>query len=1207
MRKLTITICLFMCCITGACAQEAWHNGLYLGNGGYWHQRIRLTLSNAADHPSQGDPVAVRIGKGAGEVDLVGAMAESIRVCDAKGTEMLWGITAPDGQAVKKGPVLEGGQLIVPAECDPKASAVYFAYFDNPQAWGVPDFFEGGVGLRNGSLEEGEGDVPTGWAHDSPDDQHHASWVTENPHSGKHCLKTVVAAGAEPTWIATRQSNITLIGGAKYVMRGWVKAQDVVGQAGWYIHVGNDANPMIVSPMLNAGEGTFDWKEVQAEFVAPKEANKADLGTVLRGTGTAWFDDVSLECDAKPSITMTASAPERLQVTEVGDDERWPALKTSGGQGYPYRFPIRVMNLSDQPLDAGLISVDVSGPLARVAGRADASDLRVTAGGKQVDSFRLADTLVFECGRIPARTIQTCYVYLPGLKPGAVAQAGAQRMETRSTGTSEDTRQAAAAAAARLAIDTKSYAALLNSPRNLVKNPSFEHGDALPTDWPGGAEGEKPAGATLGFDQPGLFGARCAKLAVPADVTPSWTGWRQIIPVQAGKTYLYAGWVKCKDCKDNVQLYAHIRNAKDEVLQFTGAGPAISGTTDWTLLAGMFEIPEGATNLQVHLTMNTTGTVWHDGIVVAEVSPGAASQLQTKATTAVAGLTAWPVNAIVKVFREDVPPATAPSARLTTACNEREPLQIAVRSPQAVKDIRISVDPPTNAAGAKLGDVSVGVLGYVPIDHKTNYYSIKSPAWHRKFPTTEGSSDGWAGWWPDPILPHDTFDLAANSTQAIWVDLAAPKGAAPGDYKGKVRLTAGGRTLREVPFALHVWDFTLPDELHTAAIYDSGLGDRWQIPGQTAEQTRWQYWKFMADHRVCPDRVAPDPVIKYENGKVIADFTEFDKAAHYYLDELHLPHTYTPAVFYMFGWGFPPDTKFGEKPYEGEYPFKGVDRGKLRPEFKRAVQACLRAYWDHMKAKGWDKKVTYYMSDEPFASQPETIAQMKALCDMVKEVDPTIPIYSSTWSHIPQWDGYISQWGIGHYGIVPEEKIRQIRASGVRVWYTTDGQMCTDTPYCAIERLLPHYCFKYNVAAYEFWGSAWLTYNPYEFGWHSYIFQSDTPTNSYYVRYPNGDGFIAYPGAPIGNKGPVPSMRMEQAREGVEDYEYLYMLRERIAAAKAAGKDARAGEKAMQAADALVDMPSAGGRYSTKILPDPDVVFRVKEQVAKAIEALPGK
>jgi len=36
----------------------------------------------------------------------------------------------------------------------------------------------------------------------------------------------------------------------------------------------------------------------------------------------------------------------------------------------------------------------------------------------------------------------------------------------------------------------------------------------------------------------------------------------------------------------------------------------------------------------------------------------------------------------------------------------------------------------------------------------------------------------------------------------------------------------------------------------------------------------------------------------------------------------------------------------------------------------------------------------------------------------------------------------------------------------------------------------------------------------------------------------------------------------------------------------------------------LVDIPNAGGRFSSRILPDPDAVLRVKEAVARAIEDL---
>ncbi len=71
------------------------------------------------------------------------------------------------------------------------------------------------------------------------------------------------------------------------------------------------------------------------------------------------------------------------------------------------------------------------------------------------------------------------------------------------------------------------YEALLNSPSNLVRNPSFEIGDTLPDDWPGGAEGERPAAAQMGLVEPGLFGRRCARISIPHGSPSAWFGWRQ--------------------------------------------------------------------------------------------------------------------------------------------------------------------------------------------------------------------------------------------------------------------------------------------------------------------------------------------------------------------------------------------------------------------------------------------------------------------------------------------------------------------------------------------------------------------------------------------------------------------------------------------------------------------------------------------------------
>jgi len=1172
-----------------------WHHPLYLDGGDFWRARIPVTVHNEGDLAVEGDPVAITVGSVPGQAALAGKDAEAIRVCDAAGVEMLFGLTAPDGTPVTRGPIPAGSTLVLPVVCPARSTAVSYVYFDNPRAGEVPDFLSARMELVNGDVELGEGDTPGGWQHDAPDDSHRASWTSEHPQSGRRCLKTVVADGAEPTWIATRQRGIRVVGGAKYVMRAWVKAENVRGSAGWYIHVGNRENSMLTSPMLSGGEGTYDWKQVTAEFTAPAEANRADLGTVLRGTGTAWFDNVTLECREPGNLRAEAAGPERASLREVGLDAPWYDDQAGDDVDWPHRALVRVFNFSSEPTSEPLVAVSLSrlglwkrgrssfaGTARRVLRTKELRPLfqsiRVAHAGRPVKHFLYGDLLLFE-GSVPPRTVNCYYVYF-----------------------SDDPRIPSAPSA-----DATS---LLSGTGNLVENAGFEQGDKLPDAWSAGGPPRSPEGVTYGFDDPGRedLGKRSARMHVPHDVRPAWRGWQQGVPVRPGHTYLFAAWVKCEDVQSgDVKLHAHRHRADGKLSEHSpmvSCGTSISGTADWTLMSGRFTMPEDTVSFHLHLTMDATGTVWHDGVLLTEIVPGKMVRLEGRPVEAADGVSVWQVPAVVKVFREDPVARNTGPAQISVARNEKEPLQLAVRSARALGGVRVAVDPPVGPNGAKLDDVEVNVVGYVPIDYATNYYRADTADWQRKIPSQPARSDGWPGLWPDPLLPRAAFDLEANATQPIWITVGVGSDAAPGDYRGAVRLLSGDKAVAEVPFAVHVWDFTLSDESHVAAIYDVRLGHGGALWGKPLEEIYPEIVQFMADRRLCPDTIRPTPVVKLEDGRVVTDFTEFDRMAEVYFDRLKLPFAYTPWQFYLFGWGHPPKTIFGERPYPGDPPYEGVDRSKLRPEYKKAYQACLKAFWDHLKEKGWAEKVVLYISDEPFDRHEHIIEQMKALCDMIHEVDPNIPIYSSTWKHVPEWDGYLDVWGIGHYGRVPVEKMAELRAAGDRLWFTTDGQMCTDTPYCAVERLLPHYCFKYDVEAYEFWGVGWLTYDPYRFGWHSFIYQTSEPGHSYWVRYPNGDGFLLYPGKPIGYDGLVSSVRLEQAREGVEDYEYLYLLRGLIHDAKSAGRDTTAAEKALAEAADLVTIPNAGGLQSSKILPDPEAVYRVRDSLAGAIEKL---
>lgn len=1162
---------LLLVCALGSAVASDWHHPLYLAGDGYWRKRVPIAVQNGMGQAVAGAPVTVAIGHEAGQADLVGAAAEAARVVDAAGAEMLFAIYGPDGRFITKGPIPEGSLLGIPAECPPGGTATYFVYFDNPSAWPPPDCLEASYSVRNGDVEHGTGSTPAAWRHDAGDGQHEASWTMECAHSGARSLKLFVAEGAPPSWISTRQRGIYIMAGAHYVLRGWVKAQDVSGSAGWYLHVGNASNPMLLNVGAVPPSGTsYHWTEVVAEFDAPAEADRAEVGTMLWGSGVAWFDDVTLECTSLPSLTAAAGPVETRLLVETGVTAEWHDDGPTDDIHWDYRFPATVANLSDGPV-VGLAQVDISPLLARRWINRDS--IRVTSSAALLTHYQFGSSVLFEA-TVPARTAQTCYLYV-----------------------SADPRVPPAAG---------DYAKLLSSPRNLVRNPSFEQGGVLPDGW---LRGDALAGATLALDHPGLFGSRAARLSVPVTAEKTWYGWHQDVSVQPGKSYLYSAWAKCQEVSDGAfAIYAHYRNAAGELCkssQYTDAGSPMSGTRDWTLMAGVFQMPQDCVTFQLHLTMSARGTAWHDGVVVAQVIPAVLGSLETRPERGAPGLAVWQVNAITKVFEDDPAPEQPQSVRISAARNEKEPLQLAVRSSTRLDGITVEVTPPTSDQGGQLTDITVGVVGCVPVDHPSGYYSSNLPSWRRRYPTGSGQSDGWPGWWPDPIVPRDGLDLSPNTTQAIWITVSVPKDARPGDYLGRVRLMQNGGALADLPFTVHVWDFTLPDERHLPAVYDIRLNHLWESPGKSMTQVRSDLEAFMSAQRVCPDAISPDPAITYRDGAVTADFAAFDAAAERYFNELKLPQTYTPGYFYCFGWGNPPREFAGEKPYPGEYPYSSADPSQLRPEYKAAYQACLRAYWEHMKARGWDQKVVLYLSDEPLDSNPRIIAQLKALAEMVHEVDPAMPIYVSTWRYIAAWDGYIDVWGIGHYGTVSPETMAQVRARGDRLRFTTDGQMCIDTPYLAVERLLPHYCFKYRVEAYEFWGVSWLvSYNPYEFGWFPYIHQSDQPGVSYYIRYPNGDGFLAYPGGLIGRGGPVSSLRLEQAREGVEDYEYLWLLQTCVAQAKAAGMGMAAGESALQRAQELVTIPNSGGKYSTQILPDPDAVLAAREELALAIEGL---
>lgn len=1170
-----------------------WPASLYCSGGGWWRFRIPVTIRNRGPNRVEDFPIVVPCDIFQQVPSGVPIRVEELRVCDTNGVELLFAVREPSGKLVVAGPIPREGWLVLPAVCEPQSETTVHVYCGNLQAWPVPDFYQRYPSIINGDLELGQDGVPVGWRHDPNSSEYRTFWTDEVAKSGRRSLKTVVTRGSEPSWIATRQSGIAVIGGARYRMRGWVRAENVEGFAGWYVHVGTAENPMMIAPMLSAGGGSYEWKQVEAEFVAPPGATTASVGTVLRGTGMAWFDQLELECLDSGPLEFHLGGWEELSLEDVGGpDATWPdepgrqvasQQGAAGSARWLARAHLQVIHPQPERKESVLVMVDSARLRPYFAKGLGAENFWLSVEGR-ARSFFLGENLLFESS-LPAKSIIHAYLYFAR---GKVQEAG-----------------------------QNTFPRFVMSPFNRVKNPSFELGGDFPEGWePSGLE---PGVANvqrckLEDDTLGL-GQWQARLESHDDTPSRWRGFRQRVPVEGGKEYLVAGYLKTKNVKGQVRIHIH-RRKKDGNLAGPGAmtsvGPSLSGTQGWTLLSGIIPTNAETAYVEIHLTANCPGIVHYDGIFVGEVVRGELLRLELPPDKQSEELQVWPVSPLVKVFPDTIPNCEEgiPSAvEIAAGRNEWEAVQVAVRSVTKAANVVVEVEPPRHPSGAVLDQFDVLVCGLVPVDYPTNYYRDDRPAWQRRIPAGTPNSDGWSGWWPDPLIPADRVQVPRGETRSLWVLFRIPANAPAGHYHGRVKFRRegernAGKTLELI---VRVWDFALPTSSRFIALYDVRYGPGGQWWGRSFDQMYPRIVEFLARRRLCPDMVRPAPRFRWANGHWEVDFSEFDRAAEWYFDQLGLPVSYMPQEFYLFGWGLPPKRVAGIAPYPSQPPYSEVDRGQLSPEYKQAYQSLLRAFWDHVRKRGWHDRFVLYLSDEPFAHEESILKQFRALCRMIHEVDPSIPIYSSTWRLVDQWVDDLDIWGIGHYGVVAPEKMKELQERGKRIWFTTDGQMCLDTPYCAIERLLPYYCYKYGAEGYEFWGVSWFTHDPHRFGWHSFIYQTDRPGHSYYVRYPNGDGYLVYPGKELREGQIISSIRLEQAREGVEDYEYLRLAEKLEAEALRAGvgKDSLVKLQAcLKRLTDLVSIPAPEGRYSSRILPEPEVLEAARVSLGDTIEDL---
>jgi hypothetical protein len=189
--------------------------------------------------------------------------------------------------------------------------------------------------LANPGFEDLAGSMPARWDVYVQPLEGATGKLSDVAHTGKLSVQLQVSTPYERdpanNW---SQNVIGEYGGKKMRLSGFVKVQDAQDAAIWAqcwrkkpLGVVTVASTSNRAPVY----GTRDWDETFVEFDVPQNTDFITVRCVLKGTGTAWFDDVTLietgEAARKPDPPVDSEAAAKDK-----PKEKRPPTKSALGQ-----------------------------------------------------------------------------------------------------------------------------------------------------------------------------------------------------------------------------------------------------------------------------------------------------------------------------------------------------------------------------------------------------------------------------------------------------------------------------------------------------------------------------------------------------------------------------------------------------------------------------------------------------------------------------------------------------------------------------------------------------------------------------------------------------------------------------------------------------------------------------------------------------------
>ena len=409
------------------------------------------------------------------------------------------------------------------------------------------------------------------------------------------------------------------------------------------------------------------------------------------------------------------------------------------------------------------------------------------------------------------------------------------------------------------------------------------------------------------------------------------------------------------------------------------------------------------------------------------------------------------------------------------------------------------------------------------------------------------------GKYPDALVPMKNIveygenKMEAGTNQGLYVRFNVSQEQPAGVYTGTLNVSYAGFT-KSVPVTLEVADLTISEETHLKSHFIS----EWQYRLGELDSTQAMLEKYVEaglEYRISPSGVVIDKTFDDEGiayyVETAAKFMRNPKCTHVALPQRSVTQTIEVDGELLTASAPDPVTMekildaFIAKSFEDKFDYVSklgthlVDEPQLNNALTRTKVAST--VFRNTIEKVATKLAAETYEDAEFQAQ---------LVESVRDIRAII-----TASYAEEYADYIDTWcpTVDYYNT--ESQRANYADQEEKWWYTCISPRAPYPTYHTEDTLLSARTLSWMQAEYDVVGNLFWATNVYANYNGSYYENIEDFYEGDASRFSqvNGDGYLFYPGKPYGVDGPIGSLRLEAIRDGIEEYEVLYELKNNYA------------------------------------------------------------